>query len=196
MAAFRVNRPLNALRLGIFLALSAVTAAAPALRGAEVREVIAAAITAPSAGEQREMVLALKSTPSPEVVLWLENWKEGKIFIHEDADGKTTPVLLSGEADAEKTFAIVRLDNGAPMLAPDGGVVRINPRFVDFADTSSGLRKAMKEVFEIAALADPDPEKRIRAIQDSAVGQKLEKLPALESLKSLGEGPRRPAGAR
>jgi urea transport system permease protein len=43
----------------------------------------------------------------------------------------------------------------------------------------------MKEVSDLAALADPDPDKRIRAIQDSSIGQKSEKLPALEALQAV-----------
>ena len=82
-----------------------------------VRETIAAAVTATSSGEQREIILSLKSTPSPEVVSWLEKWKEGGIFLHEDADGKTTAVLLTGKPDADDSFATVRLADGSPMLA-------------------------------------------------------------------------------
>jgi urea transport system permease protein len=155
-----------------------------------VRETIASAVTAASSVEQRQIILSLKSTPSPEVVSWLEKWKEGGIFLHEDADGKTTAVLLSGKPDSDDSFATVRLSDGSPMLLPDGKPVRINPKSVDFADTDSGLRKAMKEVSDLAALADPDPDKRIRAIQDSSIGQKAEKLPALQALKGLEKNPK------
>jgi urea transport system permease protein len=119
-----------------------------------VRETIAAAVTASSSGEQREIILSLKITPSPEVVSWLEKWKEGGIFIHEGADGQTTAVLLTGKPDADDSFATVKLADGSPMLAPDGSAIRINPKAVDFADTDSGLRKAMKEVSDLAALAN------------------------------------------
>jgi urea transport system permease protein len=155
-----------------------------------VRQTIAAAVTATSAGEQREIVLSLKSSPSPEVVSWLEKWKEGGIFIHEDAEGKTTAVTLTGEPDAADTYATLKLSDGSPMLAADGSAVRINPKEVEFADTSSALRKAMKEVADLAALADPDPAKRIRAIQDSAIGQKPEKLAALTTLQATETHPK------
>jgi urea transport system permease protein len=154
------------------------------------REVIAAAVTAQSAGEQREIILSLKSSPSPELVSWLEKWKEGGIFIHEDADGKTTAVTLTGDPDANNTYATLKLADGSPMLATDGSAIRINPKEVEFADTSSALRKAMKEVSDLAALADPDVTKRVRAIQDSAIGQKPEKLAALTALQATETHPK------
>jgi urea transport system permease protein len=157
---------------------------------ATVRETIASAVTAGSSKDQREIVLSLKSSPSPEVVEWLEKWKEGAIFVHEGADGKATAVLLTGGPDAAGSFATTRLADGTPMLAPDGSPVRINPKEVDFADTDSGLRKAMKEVTDLAALADPDTAKRVRAIQDASIGQKAEKLPALLALKTTEKNPK------
>lgn len=150
-----------------------------------IREAIAAAVIADSTAEQREIILSLKARPSPEAISWLEKWREGAIFLYEQDGGPSTAVLLTGEADANGSFATIRLSDASPMLAADGSPVRIDPKTVDFADTSSGLRRAMKEVSDLAALADPDPDKRIRAIQDSSIGQKSEKLPALEALQAV-----------
>jgi len=154
-----------------------------------IREIIAAAVAAPTPADQKSLVLSLKSRPSPEAVIWFDKWKEGAIFLHSDAAGVTTPVLLSGTAGADGTFATVRMSDESPLLGPDGSTVRINPKQVDFADTSSALRRAMKEVADLAALADPDILKRVRAIQDSAIGQRQEKLPALLLLKGIEKDP-------
>jgi len=149
-----------------------------------VRETIAAAAAAPTPAEQRDIILTLKLKPSPEAVTWMEKWKEGAIFLQKGEGDAVTPVILTGEADGDGSFATLRVSDNSPLLGVDGKAIRINPKEVEFADTSSGLRKAMKEVSDLAALADPDTEKRIRAIQDSAVGQKQEKLPALLLLKT------------
>jgi len=154
-----------------------------------VREKIAAAVAAPTPAEQREIVLSFKSTPSPEVVGWLEKWKGGEIYLHKDKDDAVTPVVLTGDADAEGTFATLKLSDGTPFLGSDGAAVRIDKAAVEAAETDSGLRKAMKEVSDLAALADPDLPKRVRAIQDSAIGQKAEKLPALLQLKTTEKAP-------
>ncbi|MEY3894915.1 MAG: urea transporter permease subunit UrtB [Verrucomicrobiota bacterium] len=154
-----------------------------------IRETIAAATLAATPAEQREIILSLKLTPSPEAVTWFEKWKTGEIFLYKDAAGVMTPVLLTGAAAGDDSLATVRLSDGTPLLSPDGAAVRINPKQVEFAETSSGLRKAMKEVADLVALADPDLPKRIRAIQDSAIGQKAEKLPALQLLKTTEKNP-------
>ena len=182
MPILRVKRSM----LGLLAGLSTLLlSSSPPAAAATIRETIASAIAAPTASEQREIVLSLKATPSPEAVAWLDKWKEGVIFIHEDAEDTVIPVLLTGDPDAEGTFATLRLADDSPLLAPDGSPVRINPKIVDFADTSSGLRRAMKEVADLTALADPDPEKRIRAIQNSAIGQNPAKLPALIGLQLI-----------
>ncbi len=154
-----------------------------------VREKIAAAVAAPTPAEQREIVLSFKATPSPEVVGWLEKWKGGEIYLYKDKDDAVTPVVLTGDADAAGTYATLKLADGTPFLGSDGAAVRIDKAAVESADTDSGLRKAMKEVSDLAALADPDLPKRIRAIQDSAIGQKAEKLPALLLLKTTEKAP-------
>jgi urea transport system permease protein len=177
--------------VGILLSLAFLAPAAS--RAADVmaaRAVIASAVAASSPSEQREIILSLKANPSPEIVSWLEKWKEGAIYLHEDDAGNTTPVILTGSPAADGSFATLKLADDTPLLAQDGSPVRINPKTVEFADTSSGLRKAMKEVSDLAALADPDLTKRIRAIQDSAIGQKAEKLPALIALQASETDPK------
>jgi urea transport system permease protein len=144
---------------------------------------VAAAISASTPAEQRAKVLALKADASPEIVVLLDKWKQGSIYLHEDDQGVVTPVLLTGNPDAKGASATLRLVDGKPFLAADGSPLRINPDEVEFADTDSGLRRAMKEVTDLAALANPNLDRRIRAIQDSAIGQNPEKLPALEALK-------------
>lgn len=148
-----------------------------------VRKTIASATLAESPKEQRALIASFKQNPSKEAVRWFDQWKGGKIFLHQDAAGVTTAVILTESAAADGSFAVRRLDDDSPLLKPDGSAVRIDPKTVSAAETDSGLRKVMKEVSDLVALADPDLSKRIRAIQDSAIGQKLEKLPALQALR-------------
>ena len=184
---FKTLTPLlqNGLRLGVAVSLVVSVRA----QEKSVRETIAAATVAATPAEQREIILSLKSKPSPEAVKWLEKWKAGEIFLHEESSGVITPVVLTGVAAGDDSLATLRVSDGTPLLAADGSAVRINPKEVEFADTDSGLRRAMKEVSDLAALADPDLSRRIRAIQDSAVGQKQEKLPALQLLRTSEKDP-------
>ena len=156
----------------------------------ELRKIIASAIEAPTPADQQEIILSLKTKPSPEVVSWLDQWKEGSIYLYEAPDAKLTAVTLTGEAAADGTLATVQVADGTPLLDASGSAVRINPKTTDFADTTSGLRRAMKEVSDLAALANPDLAKRLRAIQDSSIGQNQQKLPALLALQQSETHPK------
>lgn len=154
-----------------------------------VREVVAAAVVATDVDAQVAAVMDLKKTPSPEIVDWLGKWKEGGIFIYENTDGSMVAVLMGDKIEGTGKFSILRLSDGSPVLDADGNPVGVTKFGVEMADTNSKLRKAMKEVSDLAALANPDVELRIRAVQDSAIGQKQEKLPALIELKASEKNP-------
>jgi urea transport system permease protein len=190
MPPHSVSRFLKGLVIACTVGLVAMASGFSQEKEKSVRETIASAVAATDAGEQKSIVLSLKVKPSAEAVSWLEKWKEGGIFLHESTDGVVTPVILTGSAAGDGSFATLRVTDNSPLLAPDGSPVRINPKEVEFADTDSGLRRAMKEVSDLAALADPDPAKRIRAITDSAIGQKQEKLPALIQLQKSENDPK------
>lgn len=172
-----------ALLLLVGLCLPRLHAADPTPPTASPRQVIASAITAGTPDEQKEIILTLKATPSPEIIGWLERWKAGEIYLHTSDEGTVTPVLLDGARNVEGGAPAVRLADGAPFVAADGKPILINPDEVEVADTSSAIRRAMKDVSDIAALADPDNAKRLRAVQDYAIGQNPEKLPALQLLQ-------------
>ncbi len=175
-------RPLVRRLFVIFICLGVGVAVSHADE-ASVRETVAAAILANTADEQAEMVLSLKERPTPEAVEWLDRWKEGGIYLYQSEDGNVVPVILEGEPNEEYTYAAERVDTGEPLADPAGVPIRVEPSVMEFADTSSGLRRAMKSVAELAALAHEDPAKRIRAVQDAAIGQNQEKLVVLEELR-------------
>ena len=179
------KRLLNSLLLGLALS-SACFAQAPERT---IRETVAAATIATTPDEQKEIILTLKLKPSLESLTWFEKWKSGEIFMLDDA-GVVTPVLLTGSADAIDTFETIKLSDGTPYKSADGKAVRINPKEVEAAETDSGLRRAMKEVSDLAALANPDPAKRLRAVADSAIGQNVDKLPALQVLQKTEKDPK------
>ncbi len=187
---FLLNPPLTRSTLtrffGVFLmwlvSLTHAHAATPS-------EIIASAIVEQSASKQCDLVISLKGNPASEVVILLEKWKAGEIFLHQDPEGNQTPVYLTGKASSDGTLAISRVSSGAPLIGPDGNPVRLDPSAEEFVDTNSSLRRAMKEVSDLAAFANPDFKKRLRAIEDSAIGQNPEKIPNLEALRSTEKEP-------
>lgn len=156
----------------------------------KVRATIASSMVAGTSSEQREIILSLKQKPSQEAVIWFEKWKAGEIFLYDDGSGTIVPVILTGDADSNDAKAALKVSDNSPLLTADGQAVRINPSEATLADTDSGLRRAMKEVADLVALADPDLAKRVRAIQDSSIGQKQEKLPALLGLQASEKEPK------
>ena len=174
---------------GLLFVLSLLSVSHAQTPEKSVRETIAAATVAGTSDEQRDIILTLKLKPTPEAATWIEKWKSGEIFLSDDGAGVVTPVVLTGDADADGTFATLRVSDDSPLMTADGKPVRINPKEVEFAETDSGLRRAMKEVTDLVALADPNLENRLRAIKDSAIGQKVEKLPALQLLRTTEKNP-------
>ncbi len=150
-----------------------------------VRSKIAAAIVMPDEEGRIAVVLDLKKTPSPEIVGWLDKWKEGLIFIYEAEDGSIVPVLMGDPIEGTRKIAIRKLSDDTPVVDGTGNQVGVTKFELDLADTSSSLRKAMREVSDLAALADPDVEKRIKAIENSSVGQRQDKLPGLIELQKI-----------
>jgi urea transport system permease protein len=148
------------------------------------RQLIADAVSAATPDEQKNLILAMRSIPSPEIVDWLEKWKGGEIYVHTSDDGTAvTVLLLTGQPDADGASTAVKLVDGTPFTGADGQSIFINPDEVPAADTTSAIRRAMKEVSDLAALLDPDPDRRLRAVKDSAIGQNQEKLPGLQLLE-------------
>jgi urea transport system permease protein len=184
LAVFLRKMPIAFLVIGSFFSIGNVMA-----EESTVREVVAAAVVATDVDVQVAAVMDLKKTPSPEIVDWLSKWKEGGIFIYENTDGSMVAVLMGDKIEGTGKFSILKLSDGSPVLDAEGNPVGVTKFGVEMADTNSKLRKAMKEVSDLAALANPDVELRIRAVQDSAIGQKQEKLPALIELKASEKNP-------
>jgi urea transport system permease protein len=168
------------------LALAACFAIFPiVLRGEEVvtksaRAIIAEASTTLDADQQKALVGSLAEADPEEVVLWLKKWKEGEIYLFQDAAGTDLAVLLEGEADGEEKFALSALTTGKPVTGPDGAVIRATKDELYLADTDSGLRKVMKGVTDRIALASTDYKKRLQAVQDTGLEQDPAKLVLLE----------------
>ena len=168
------------------MALAACFAMFPVvLRGEEVvtksaRAIIAEASTTLDADQQKALVGSLAEADPEEVVLWLKKWKEGEIYLFQDAAGTDLAVLLEGEADGEEKFALSALTTGKPVTGPDGAVIRATKDELYLADTDSGLRKVMKGVTDRIALASTDYKKRLQAVQDTGLEQDPAKLVLLE----------------
>jgi urea transport system permease protein len=144
------------------------------------REIIAEASTTLDADQQKTLVGTLADADPEEVVLWLKKWKEGEIYLFQNAEGVDLAVVLEGVADGEDKFALSALATGKPVTGPDGAVMKATKDELYLADTDSGLRKVMKGVTDRIALASIDSKKRLQAVQDTGLEQDPAKLVLLE----------------
>jgi len=146
------------------------------------REIIAEAAITTDADKQKELVESLTGGDSEEVVQWLAKWKEGEIYLYQDAAGTDTAVTLEGAPDGEEKYALSALATAKPVTAAEGAAARATKDELYMAETDSSLRKVMKAVTDRIALSSADPVKRLSAVVDTGQQQDLTKLPLLEQI--------------
>lgn len=144
---------------------------------ASPREVVAKAVLLEDSEEQAKLVASLSGGSPEELISLLTKWKEGGIYILENADGTKVAVSLDDDKDAEEKQMAKRLDTGAP-------VVRVLASDLTTAETDSTLRLAMKSVLDLAELSSPDLKRRLQAIETMGSEQDPERLPALLAWQS------------
>ncbi|WP_218279931.1 hypothetical protein [Verrucomicrobium spinosum] len=158
---------------------STLAADGPATSEATVRAAVVEALTKQESAEQVAAIRKIPADAGPIATELLTLWKEGGIYLHEDDEGKITPVTLTGEKDADgKQAALLVLDK-SPFKDAEGKPILIDPAEVSGAETDSNIRRAMKDLTDMAALSNPDLKIRLRAVSDVGLELNLEKLPAL-----------------
>ncbi len=157
-------------------------AAALSLQAADTaRQTIVKAMIEEDDEKKVALINSLIGSSDEDIKTLLAAWKEDTIYIYKaEADGSPKiPVFLVGEKDAtDKQTATLVLD-GAPLQGPDSQALRISVADFETAAHDSNLRGAMKAVLDLLALASPDREKRIRAINTLGMNQEGKRLPAL-----------------
>ena len=143
------------------------------------RQVIAKAILEEDADKKAALIGSLAGNPDPIIKTLLTDWKEDTIYLYKLDDDHKIPVLLTGEKDADGNQSAVRVDDNQPLMDKDGKPARVAAGDMDTAEHDSVLRSKMKDVLDLQALAAPDPNQRIQAINTLGMSQEVEKLPAL-----------------
>jgi urea transport system permease protein len=143
------------------------------------RAAVTAAILETDAAEQIRKLKALAPLAGEEVSQWLTAWRNGEILIYTPAEGPRHALQWADEADADGLRAAARLDTGTPLAGSDGKPLRLDPLDTEPADTSAALRRAMKDVTDLARLVHPDPNRRAQAAIDLGLQQAPESLAPL-----------------
>jgi urea transport system permease protein len=189
---------LSRLAIPALCILSAVSA------GAETaREIINKAILTEDAEEQEKIVSSLAGLASPEIPELFAAWKESTIYIYElpqsaaeDAPKERVAIVLTGKPDGDGKQPAIRLENQQPLKDYKGQPVLLVAGDLTSADTDSNLRRAMKVVLDLAALNDPNPVLRQRAVSTLAMDQNTALLPALNARAAIESNSRVHAALR
>jgi urea transport system permease protein len=175
----------------IVILIAAGIGSAPGAGRAETpRATIARAVATTDLDEQRQLVLSLVGAGDADTAQLFALWKEGGIFLATAPaaggwkavpEGAAVAVTLAEQKAADGRQAAFLVATGAPLLDATGQPVQLATSDVELADTDSELRKAMKTVLDLAAIADPDPVQRLRAVDVLGLASDRATLPALEA---------------
>jgi urea transport system permease protein len=144
------------------------------------RDTLVAAMLAEDEARKLELVTSLMGEADESIKPLLNAWKEDGLFLYEPSGGPVVPVQLIGEKDEDDKQAAVRVDTGTTLADASGKAIRLVAADLTGVEHSASLRRAMKAVLDLIAVASPDAKKRVQAIQAIGFAQEPEKLPALQ----------------
>jgi urea transport system permease protein len=148
---------------------------------ARTRETIEKAVLSTDAQEQASLIRGLVVGGGPLAAELLQLWKEGGIYLFKDAAGVGVPVTLSDAKDDSGKQQLLRLKDHQPLKDAAGAVIAAEASALEAVETDSGLRRAMKDVIDLAGVSDPDPKQRLKAVQKVGMEQNPARLPALQA---------------
>ena len=154
------------------------------------RETIVAAVMEADEVKKNELILSLASTFSEDVPLLLAAWKEDRIYLYQDENGKVVPVLMNESKDQSGRQTATRIEDGLPLKDNHGQLLTILAEDIETAQHDSNLRSVMKRILDLGDLSSSDSAKRILAISTMGMGQNPDSLPLLMARQSVEKDPR------
>lgn len=164
----------------VFLVTPKAHAAVTDTGEAAARLIVAQALTTLDVEEQAKLIRSLAAQATPAVSQLLMQWKEGGIYLVEDAAGEQVPVVLNTDPDAGDKVSARKVADLEPLLDAEGNALRFVVAEIEAAETDSNVRRAIKDVVDLVALNDPDASRRLKAVADTGLEQNPDKLPALK----------------
>ncbi len=154
------------------------------------RALLVSALLAP-AKDQPSAVRALVGVEDSAITPVLNAWRAGELYLVPLPDGTIVPATLVPatvhvpSAGADQLVAI-SVESGALVsatFAPGASPTPLlfAPKQLKPLDTSAPLRRAMRDVLEVAGVSDPDPKIRRESVERLGQSRKLEHLPLLQA---------------
>jgi urea transport system permease protein len=165
----------------LVLFVLSVLCVSTALAADSARQTIVKAMIEEDDARKIALIQSLVGSSDEEIKPLLNAWKEDAVYLYKaEADNSPTiAVFLGEEKDAEEKQAATQVLDGQPLKGPDGQPLRISAAEFETAAHDSNIRSAMKGVLDLMALASPDREKRIQAINTFGMAQEPDKLAPL-----------------
>lgn len=163
---------------------------APLAMAETARETIARAALAEQIEQRTEILNTLLGQGDEAIKPLLDAWKADALFVYSPTENEKIPVQLMDDKDAEDKQSAVRVSTGEPLLDSAGHPLRLVASSLQAVEHTSGLRRVMKAILDLADLANPNLEKRIRAIQTLGYAQNAEKLSALQLRLTIENDPK------
>jgi urea transport system permease protein len=148
---------------------------------ADSRSVLAEAVVTEDAIRQIELVNQLAGATNEMVARALAAWRISELFLHETTDGVKIPFLLDPQKDADDRQKGVRLVDGEFIADERGQPLAFATFELVPADTTSRLRRAIKTVLDLFAVANPNPRMRRDAVTKLGQERNPDLIPHLEA---------------
>lgn len=170
------------LRRSLFAIAFLLALGGQALPGADpaARVRLVEALLAP-AEQQPDVLRALIGLEDDAILPTLTAWRQGEIFVYTAPDSQRIPFRLSSAPDARGGFAALAIADGRPILGPDGLPLSYIASELTPLDTDGAIRRAMRDVTELAGLSAPDVATRVSAVERLGQTRKPEHLPLLSA---------------
>lgn len=179
-------RFLRPLFLGLALVLVALAPIARAQPAAASDSGLVAALVLPAGKAQVDAVRALVGVEDAAITPALNAWRGGELYLVETAAGQKIPATLAPaaahapSAAADQLVALAVAD-GRPVADGAGVPLLFAPKQLKPLDTTAQLRRAIRDVLEVAGVSDPRPQIRRESIERLGQSRKVEHLPLLQA---------------
>jgi urea transport system permease protein len=169
--------------LSLFLLLAAAAAARAAAESATPparARLIAALIAAPA--EQAAAIRGLVGVEDSAITPALTAWRGGELYLVKLADDSLAPATLVPAPGKEDQLLALSVDTATPILDPvTKQPLVFAPKQLKPLDTTAPLRRAIRDVLEVAGVSDPNPSVRRESVERLGQSRKADHLPLLQA---------------